>query len=75
MAEAPSPRNDATSSGNANFNPDHIILRIDNIEIAIPTTLCVCAARLLLTPFRQVCNFFEKTSMFIIIAKCMDYSI
>lgn len=73
MAESPpSPRNDATSTG----NQDTVVIKIGHtrgyIEFAVPVALCLSAASVVVEWLTQVCDFFEMKSMFIVIAKCMD---
>lgn len=71
MAVTPNPRNDATRTG----NPEIVYVKVGRtpyIEVGIPSTLCLQAASWVFEWIKQVCNFFEKESMFIVIAKCMD---
>ena len=71
MAESPSPRNDATSTGN-----EMVVIKLSRtpftIEFSVPVALFLGAARVVVEWLTQVCDFFEMKSMFIVIAKCMD---
>ena len=73
MAESPSPRNDATSTGN-----EMVVIKLTGsrtpftIEFSVPVALLLRAARVMVEWLTQVCDFFEMKSMFIVIAKCMD---